>query len=227
MEKKTKLWYFENFNLLESLNKKEMEYMSKTASMRGCTKNQIIYFPEDSSNVIYFLKQGKVKISRHSEEGKEIIITILGPGEIFGELSISGEGRREEIAEALEESIICALSIQELEKMMEKNPKFNIRITKFIGIRLKKIESRLASLIFKSTENRIKSFIKEMADDHGTKIGIETEVKLNLTHDDIAKLTATSRQSVTSVFNELEKDNVILYNRKRILIKDYEQLAAS
>lgn len=227
MEKQSKLWYFENFNLLMSLKKSEMEYMSKTASMRDCSKNQVIYFPEDSSNVIYFLKQGKVKISKYSEEGKEIIITILGPGEIFGELSISGEGRRDEIAEALEESIVCTLSIHELEKMMEKNPKFNMTITKLIGLRLKKIESRLVSLIFKSTENRIKSFIKEMADDHGRKIGMETEIKLNLTHDDIAKLTATSRQSVTSVFNELEKDNVILYSRKRILIKNYEQLAAS
>ncbi|MCH8904773.1 MAG: Crp/Fnr family transcriptional regulator [Bacteroidetes bacterium] len=227
MEPNSKMWYFQNFNILSSLSKTEMEELSKLVSMRNSSKNQIIYFPEDTSNIIYFLKAGKVKISKYSEDGKELILAILGPGEIFGELAVTGESKRNEVAEAVEDAIVCGLSMHEMQRMFTKNPKLNLQITKLIGFRLKKVQARFESLCFKNTEDRVKSFIKELADDHGKKIGVgdELEIKLNLTHDDISKLTAVSRQNVTGIFNSLEKNNIILYDRKRILVKDYASLS--
>ncbi len=224
MEQKSKLWYFENFNLLESLTMKEMEELGKMTSMKNSSKGQVIYFSEDVSNRIYFLKAGKVKISRYSQDGKEVIINILGPGEIFGELALMDQGNRNEIAEVTEEAVICGVDINDLEQMLAMNPKFNLRITKFIGLKLKRIQNRLTSLIFKSSEERIRGFIKEISEEHGKIIGDEISVKLNLTHEDIAKLTATSRQTVTNVFSELEKHGVIFYDRRQILIRDVNAL---
>jgi CRP/FNR family cyclic AMP-dependent transcriptional regulator len=224
MDSSSKLWFFENFNLLASLSMKDKMTLSKKAAMRKASKSEVIYFPEDDSKSIYFLKQGKVKISNMSDDGKEMIIAILGQGEIFGEMALTGEEKRDHIAEATEDAIICILSISDLEELLESNPKFNMQITKLIGLRLKRIQSRLTSLCFKNAPDRIKAFIKDMADDHGRKIVDEVEIKLSLTHKDIANLTATSRQTVTTVLNELERDNVILYDRKRLLVKNYEAL---
>lgn len=213
--------------MLKALSKEEKEKLDSLAVMRHTPKKQVLYFPSDSSNSIYMLKAGKVKISRITPEGKEIILTILGPGEIFGELGITGQQEREEIAEVTDDAIICVVDIGELQNMMKDNPKFNTEILKFIGFRLKRVQSRLESLIFKNAEQRIRSLLKELGEDHGRTIAgdeNQREVRLGLTHEDIAKLTATSRQTVTTQLNELEKSGLIKYDRKRIYIKNLRQL---
>lgn len=226
MEKHSKLWYFENFNLLEPLTMKEKERLSTLVSMNKTPKGKVIYLPHDSSKNIFFLKSGKVKISRYSDDGKEIIIALLEPGEIFGELALVDSGERAEIAEVVEDAVICGININDMEMMLEKNPTFNLKITKLIGLRMKKVQSRLETLCFKNSEERIRGFIKDIADEHGKKLGTGKEivVYLRLTHQDISKLTATARQKVTTVFNELEHSGIITYDRKRILIREYDKL---
>ena len=227
MHPQSKLWYLENFGMLKALSKEEKERLDSMAVMRHAPKKQVLYFPADSSSSVYLLKAGKVKISRLSSDGREIILTILGPGEVFGELGITGQQEREEVAEVTDDAVICVVDIKDLQNMMHDNSKFNMEILKFIGFRLKRVQSRLESLIFKNAEQRIRSLIKELALDHGRPIAgddNQREVKLGLTHEEIAKLTATSRQTVTTQLNELEKLGLIKYDRKRIYIKDLHQL---
>lgn len=227
MKPQSKLWYFENFKILDVLSKEEKEDISHHSMMKQPDKKQLIHFSSSAAeNKIYFVKAGKVKISKYSEDGQEIILAILGPGEIFGELAITGQSSGDEVAEIVEDAIICELSTDDIQKMLENNPKFNLQITKLIGLKFKKIQNRLESLYFRSAPDRIREFIKELAAEHGDKTGKgnEVAVKLNLTHEDIAKLTATTRQTVTSVFNELEQQGIIEYSRKQILIKDQRKL---
>ena len=84
---KTKLWYLENFNLFDGLSKEKIMELSKMLHMQHVVKNETIYFAEDPSESIFLLKEGHVKLSRISEDGKEVITAILNPGEIFGELA--------------------------------------------------------------------------------------------------------------------------------------------
>lgn len=228
MEANTKLWYLENFSLAQVLSKEEIKILDKLAVMKKKSKHQVLYFPSDSADTIYILKKGQVRISSISPEGKEIIISIVGPGEIFGEIAIPEQPEeRQEIAKITEDALLCMVKVEDIKEMMSHNPRLNMAIFKLIGLRLKKVQSRLESLIFKTADKRIASFIKEIADEHGRKIlGAPDmrEVKLGLSHADIAKLTATSRQTVTTVLNALEKKGIITYDRKRIKIKDYPAL---
>lgn len=222
---RTKVWYFENFNILEALSPNEKQALAQASAMRQIPKNSIIYFPDDDNRKLYFVKAGKVKISFYSPEGKEMILSLLSPGEVFGELAILGESTRDEIAEVMEDTLLCSISIDQLESILDKNPVFNRQITKLIGLRLRKVQSRLASLVFKSAPERIRALIKELADEHGRVLLTgQKEIKLHLTYEEIAKLTATVRQSVTSVFSELEKAGIIAYDRHRILVIQYDQL---
>jgi len=226
MEEKTKLWYFDNFDLLKPLSMKEKMELSNITKMKTIPKNESVYYAGDHSLHVYFLKKGKIKISKHSDGGKELILAILEPGNIFGELAVTGDEHHNETAQAMEESLICSMEVKAFTRFMENNSAFNLSITKLIGLRLKKVQSQLEALCFKNSEERIRDFIKAMAHNHGRQLinGTEVEVKLNLTHKDIAKLTATSRQKVTTVMSNLEKQNVILYDRRRILVKDYQKL---
>jgi CRP-like cAMP-binding protein len=227
MHPHTKLWYLENFGTLKALSKEEKEKLDTIAEMQHAPKKQVLYFPTDSCNCIYMLKAGKVKITRITPDGKEIILSILGPGEIFGELGITGQQEREEMAEVTDDAILCVVNIKDLQNMMKDNPRFNTEILKLVGFRLKRVQSRLESLICRNAEQRIRSLIKELALEHGRTIAgdeNQREVKLGLTHEDIAKLTATSRQTVTTQLNDLESSGLIKYDRKRIYILNLSRL---
>lgn len=225
MADRTKLWHLENFNLLEGLSADEMKQFAEKTVMTVSKKGQFIYFPEDPSKSLFFLKEGRVKIGNISDDGRETIKAILQPGEVFGELALTGEGKREDFAQALDSKVkICAVGVDEMEALMEKNPHMSLRVTKMIGFRLRKMERRFKALIFKDARTRIIDFIREMAEETGTKVGDETLIRHHLTHQDIANLTASSRQTVTTVFNELKRRNVINFERKRILVRDVNKL---
>jgi CRP/FNR family transcriptional regulator, cyclic AMP receptor protein len=88
------------------------------------------------------------------------------------------------------------------------------------------MEQRLESLVFKDSRTRIIEFLKSLAAKRGQRVGYEMLVRKFLTHQEIANLTATSRQTVTTVLNELRNKNILIFNRRRLLIRDMDKLAA-
>lgn len=225
MSTETKLWHLENFNLFKTLSILEKIKMSTKVKHTKMKKNEYIYFPEDPSSSIFFLKKGRVKIGSYSDSGKEIIKAILNPGEVFGELSLVGQEKRNDFAIALDNNlVVCSLGMKDMEEMIEKNPLIGIKVTKLIGFKLQKIERRFESLVFKDARTRIVDFIVDLGQEKGKAIGKEILVKHNLTHLDMANLTATSRQTVTTVLNELKEKNMIHLERNKFLIRDIDSL---
>lgn len=223
MNIRSKLWYLDNFNLREILTLEERRKVAGTALMQHIPKKGIIYFPTEPSDSIYILKEGTIKITSYSTTGKEVILSIIRPGELFGELAVTGQKEREEAAEVLEDAVVCLIKLADMRELMQSIPSFNAEVLKRLGARVKKIQSRLESMICKNTEQRIRALLREMAEEHGRVIAgdpVQVEVKLSLTHADIAKLTATCRQSVSGFLKELEKQGLIKYDRKRIYIKN-------
>ena len=213
--------------MLSPLSEGEILQLERQTQFWEVKKGQTIYFPGDVADALFMLKSGKIKVSRFSADGKEIIIIILGPGEIFGELALSGQEKREDIARATEDTILCSMRVDQFENMMVNNPKFHLEITKLIGARLSRFERRMERLIFKSAEQRIGSFLRDLAEEHGRAIlysSEEKEIRFTLTHQEIAQLTATSRQTVTTVLGKLESGGIIGYDRHRILVKKLSQL---
>ena len=226
MPGKSKLWYLENFNLFEGLSMERMMELDRKLSMSNVSKNEIIYFAEEPSNSIFLLKEGNVKLTRVSDDGKEVITSILKPGEIFGELIITGEANREDTAIAIDEVTICTISKENFETLLIENPELNLRITKLIGLKLQKVERDLESLIFKDSSTRVRNFLVSYADEYGKKIGDEIFIKTNLTHQDIANLTATSRQTVTTVMNNLKEKRIIDFTRNKIIVRNLQKLCS-
>jgi CRP/FNR family cyclic AMP-dependent transcriptional regulator len=220
------LWYFESVNLYQILCPHKVKAMAGKHQFLNFKKDQFIYFPEEPASFIYMISSGRVRIGHYLDDGKEVVKSILSTGEIFGEMGLAGEEKRCDFAQAMDaNTIVCPLSIEELKDLMYENRELSFKILKLIGFRLMKLERKLELLVFKDARTRIVEFLKDAASWKGKKVGFETLIPTKLTHKDIAALTGTSRQTVTTILNELKDQNLINFDRKRILIRDLEKLA--
>ena len=225
MSKDQSLWYFENVNLFKVLCPHKIKNLEQKHEFHFYDKNEFIYFPEEHARHIYMIAEGRVKIGGYTDDGKEIIKSILGTGEIFGEMALTGEEKRTDFAMAMDKNTsLCTVSLEEMKDLMAENKDFSFKIYKLIGLRIRKLERKVESLVFKDARTRIIEFIRDAAEWKGQKVGFETMIKTKLTHKDIADLTGTSRQTVTTVLNELKDKNLINFNRRQILIRDMDKL---
>lgn len=219
MSDKAKLWYLEHFDVLQKLSKDDLVNMEKAMVMKSLTKDTLLSFPEMRGSYVYFLKTGAVKIASMDDEGREFIKYLVKPGYLFGELALLESSEHpDDYAIAAEDCIVCFMEAEKMKQMMMALPEFNLRVRKMIGLRIKKVENRMRDMIFKDAKTRIKEFLLEFVKEFGNEINGGYKVKNFLTHDDIAKLTATSRQTVTSVLNVLRQQNQIAYNEKELQI---------
>lgn len=226
MSDKTSLWYFEDTDLFEVLCPRKTPMMEDMHTPSVFGKEEYIYFKDQPSSKIYMVSNGRVKIGALLGDGKEIVKAILAKGEIFGEMALAGEHVRNDFAQAMDsDTRVCAMTIDDLKDLMKENQELSLKIFKIMGFRLRKMERRIESLVFRDARTRIVDFLKEMAEEKGQKVGFEMMIKNHLTHKDIASLTGTSRQTVTTVLNELREDNIINFDRRRILIRDMAKLA--
>lgn len=220
------VWFLENVDLSSLMCKLEPEDLENSNAADRIKKGDFIYFPGDSADKVYFIMHGRVKIGTYSDEGKEIIKAVLQPGELFGVLGIIGQEKRKDFAQAMEDDVrLCEKTNVDFRKLMIDNRDFTLHVTSMLGSKLIKTERRLESLIFKDARTRIVEFLRDIATDRGTRVGFETLVRDFLTHQEIANLTGTSRQTVTTVLNELRDENYIYFDRKRLLVRDLAKLS--
>lgn len=219
------IWYLENIDLTKLLCPIKLDKYGSSHPYETVKKGDYIYLPNEESKKIYFIAEGKVKIGASGEGGREITKIILGKGEVFGEFAILGEESKKDFAQAMEETKLCVSDQDGIRNLMRDHNQLSLYFLNMLGSRLLKMEKRLESLVFKDSRSRIIEFILEQVETNGVRVGYEWVVRPNLTHQDIANLTATSRQTVTTVFNELKQNKLVHFNRRRWLVRDREELS--
>lgn len=223
---KENFWYLENVDLTKLLCPQKLGSALEKSKSPSYKKGDYIYLPEQSSDKVYFLSSGRVKIGSYNSTGKEITKAILEPGQVFGELSLIGEGNRRDFAYAMEDTDVCALTVAEMNSLFKDHSSLSMFMMKIMGNRVLDMEQRLESLVFKDSRTRIVEFLVDLTEKRGDRVGYEYVVRKFITHQEIANLTATSRQTVTTVLNELRTKNLITFNRKRLLVRDVDKLKA-
>lgn len=187
-------------------------------------KGEYIYVHKERSNKIFFLKKGRVTLGAVSEGGRMMATNIIHSGTFFGEAGIMGEKYRRNFSIAKDESIVWMMNVSDFQSFMEQRPQMYMHLINSIGKRLTKIERRFESMVFKNSRGRIIEFLHTLGKERGQTIGYETLVRNFFTHQEIAELTGTSRQTVTTLLNDLRNENIITFNRRRLLIRDLSDL---
>ncbi len=187
-------------------------------------KKQPIYLAGDHSDSLYFLKQGRVKISRIDESGKEFTLTLLEPGEIFGELGLFDDSPRETTAVALEDSIICMMRRQDFEQYANQKPELSLKLNKLMGLRLRQIENRIEELLFRDVPSRLARLLLRLVDQHPRLTKQGTRINIKLSQQELANLIGATREMTSTVLNDFKKQGTIRIESKYIYIMNRSQL---
>ncbi len=214
-----------NFSITSCLSDDELNFMLETGEVRLVEKNQFIFKQGDVSNEVFFLINGVIKITSNTNDGREVIKMMLHPKSILSEQSIAGEEFRDNNAVVMTaDATVLAVKVNIIKHLIRTNPELAFCIVDFIGKKLKYTEDRLESLALNDARERIVQFLRLNAQSFGQAIGFEVLLKHDFTQQDIANFTGTSRQTVTTVMNDLKKNNQIYFRRKSILIRDIKAL---
>ena len=218
MENITKFWFLKDFDLFEKMGKKNLMAMVDYFEMINFKKGQVISLSRANKKVVYFLKKGTIKIVNNENEHTRFIVK---KGNVFGELALyedSESNEDEEVAIVLEDALVCLIEAEQMKEMLEEYSSLKNQLLKLHGLKIRKLQSNLEDLLYKNSKTRIKEYVLNYICQFGKdEEGVMTAKNL-LSHQDIAHLTNTSRQTVSNVMSNLRKDGIIDYNSKEIVI---------
>ncbi len=218
MDTSEKINYLRMVDVFQGLSPAEMEEMDHTTTMSTCRRGKIFYRPEDASEVLFILKKGRVQLYRLSPEGKKLVVATLGPGTIFGEMGIIGQGMHSKFAEAVEDCLLCVMSGHDVERLILSKPVVALRFMKVMADRLNTAEARLEDLAFKGIPARLAALLLHLHQEQGGSIH-------GYTHQDLAEAIGTYRETATQTLNEFKARRLIGIGRKQIDILDPVGLA--
>ncbi len=213
----SKLRYLSEMDIFRDLTQEEMHWMESITTMTTCEKGRVFYTPDERGEVLFLLKQGRVQLYRISTEGKKLVIATLGPGSIFGEMAIIGQGMHNTFAEALEDCTLCVMGRGDLERVLLNKPKVGLRILEALGHRLREAEARLEDIAFKNIPARLASLLLRLHEEHGSVIE-------GYTHQDLAEMIGTYRETTTQILNDFKRNGLLNIGRKRLELLDLEGL---
>ncbi len=218
-EKFDKVGYLRMVDIFRDLSEHEIEEIDRATTVTSSRRGKILYMPEDTSEVLFLLKQGEVQLYRISPDGKKLVIATLEPGAIFGEMALIGQGMHNTFAEATEDSVICVMSRDDVERLLMTKPRVALRIFEVLGERLKEAESRQEEIAFKGIPARLASLLLQLSERE------DSNVITGLTHQDLGEQVGTYRETTTQTLNTFKSEGLIDIGRKRITILDREGLA--
>lgn len=214
-----KYWYLSRNEFFFQIALQERAWLDHVVHLEKIPRGEIIYLPGDAADRIYILKQGRVRISRLSPEGKQITLLLLKSGTLFGELALLDESScHSNIAETLEDTYLCWISKENFQAFLNQHPELNLKLIKLVGQRMREIENNLEDLVFCSVEERLQRLLQKLARQHGEDNGEGVRIVLKLTHEEIGQLINATRPTVSEILKKLQRAKLIRVVKRHIVV---------
>jgi len=219
------LWCMSEVDIFTDLNDREMAAIAGAAPMRQFAPGEILYAPPQPMETLFILKQGRIRIFRVSPDGRALTTAIITPGTIFGEMLLLGQQMHDNFAEALDKVTVCVMSRADVQRLLLSDARIAARISEILGHRVSQLERRLSDTVFKSVPERIATTLCLLADEEPRRL-LGRGIQIQLTHELVAALAGTSRETTTKILNEYADQGLVNLGRGRITITDLRRLAA-
>ena len=207
--------------IFSDLNDQELMKITDLFTPRKYPKNSMIILEEEFGDIVFIICSGTVKITRVNDEGKEVILSLLGPGEIFGEMAIIDGEARSANALAQEKCDLIAIQKTEFLLLLKQNFKISFALMGELAKKLRKSDQQIEALSLSDAEHRIGVSLLNLAEDMGViRKGQVTIEKLPF-QQDIANMAGTSRETVSRVMKLFEDRTMITKTGHKLVIPDY------
>jgi CRP-like cAMP-binding protein len=208
--------------LFSELSDNDLREISNLAVRQVYKKDNMILIEEEIGSTMFIILEGRVKISRISDDGREVILSILSEGDFFGEMSILDGQNRSANVVTLEDSKIMVIRREDFLQMLHDYPQIAINLLKELAQRLRRSDAQIKSLSLQNATGKVASTLLRIADDSG-KIHLgQVEIPRLPPQQDLANMAGTSRETISRVLKALTKQGYLKKEGSRLIIKDYE-----
>ena len=218
MDTQNETVYLKQVPLFADLADEDIRALMAIARKRTFRSGEIIFHRDDPGQVLYVIKEGKVKIYLISPDGQEISLVVFGKGECFGEFAILDDLPRSANAVALEKVECYTLQRSDFHNAIMKNPKIAIQILEVLTKRLRTTNNMVEDLIFLDVYGRVAKKLLELAETHGTQVDDGVRIDVRLTQQDLASMVGASRESVNKVMGYFTDKKFISTDKHKITL---------
>ncbi len=209
--------------IFSELDDNTLEQISKLGIRKAFSKDSVVLFEHETGSALFVIVNGKVKVSRVSDDGKEVILTILGESDFFGEMAILDGLSRSANVTAMEDSELFIIQRSDFLNMLKSHPEIAIALLQELTQRLRAADMKIKSLSLKDAEGKVATVILQLADDIGKiKQGTVEIEKLPFQHD-LANMAGTSRETISRTLHSFAKKGMVELDGSRLRILDYEK----
>ncbi len=220
-----KVWYLQQNRIFHGVPLQEIETFAHLFHEQDFHAKEIVFSEGDLGDAVYWLKRGHVRLYRLTEDGKELTLAILGPGDVFGELALFEQSRRQTFAEALDDSHICAASVEDFTRLMGHKPRLTMMVAGEIARRRNEMETRIAGLAYGAVRSRLLHALRHLAREHGERLpNGKVRIGLRLSHQELGQLIGSSRETCTIEIGKLQQSGAVSLDDDRRLVLDLERL---
>ncbi len=216
--------YLAKIPLFRDLSHDELQAIGRLARVRNYKKSMLIFMEGEPGEALYFVVSGKVKISKATEDGREQILHILQPGDVFAEVVLIDRGPYPATAEVIETGQIGLLMNNDVEDLIRSNAEIALKLLRILSRRLRLAQTQVRDLALKDTYGRLAGMLLILGKEHGAETIDGVKIDLPLSRQELANLIGTTRETVTRVLGDFKKYKCIDLEKQAIIIIDETKL---
>ena len=211
------------FDLFINLTDEQLEYVLKMCHRQNYKRDNMIVIEEEAGTNLYLILDGKVKISRISDDGREVILSILTEGDFFGEMSVIDGSTRSANVTSIDTSELIVIKRDNFMTMLHKIPQIAINLLEELVARLRRSDQQIKALSLQDAVGKVASAILRLAENEGIIKNNEVIINKVPSQQDLANMAGTSRETISRVLKSLANDNYLQKDGNKIIISAYDR----
>jgi CRP-like cAMP-binding protein len=211
--------------LFQGVETDATEAVASSMEYLDVARGQVIFSEGEPGDSLYIVVSGKVKLGRRAADGRENMLAVMGPADLFGELSIFDPGPRTATAVAVTDARLARMRQSALRPWIKDRPEIAEQLLRVLARRLRRTNDALADLIFTDVPGRVAKNLLQMATRFGSREGNYLRVTHDLTQEELAQLVGASRETVNKALADFASRGWLRLEGKSVVILDHERLA--
>lgn len=219
--------YLEESQLFAGLSAAQLKRVDEITATSRCERGRIFFAPGDAPGTIYFLKEGRVRLYRRTEGGKQLTVAVLDRGAVFGESALIGQANAGVYAEADEECMLCVCPAEHLRTLVTEIPTIGLNLLEYVGGRLQRSQEQSEEIAYWSVRRRLARTLLELDERYGRPTLDGTSIiDRTFTQAELAEMIGSTRETVAELMSQLKGTGVLGTRRRRVIVQDAQALRA-